>query len=328
MRILNGLDALADLDLAQLDPGIAAHSVVAVGVFDGMHLGHHRLIHDLLEMATELQGAPTVITFENHPDAVVSDHRPQPLISVPHRLRLLRRAGVQRVLLLRFDAALREISAERFAREILHDALRTRGLLLGFDSAMGRNREGTPTRFAELGQDLGFAVRTGQPLEVEGQPVSSTRLRQAIAGGDLDQATRLLGRRPGAFGEVIHGHQRGRNLGFPTANLLPEDQVLPPSGVYAVEILHEGEQYVGVANLGSCPTFAEDRGEVTGSAAETTPAQSLEVHFLDCDLDLYGAVLELSFVQHLRPERKFATPELLGEQIAADILAARQVLDP
>lgn len=323
MRILKGFDTIADLDLTQLGDGITAHSVVAVGVFDGMHLGHQRLIHDLLEMSMELEGAPTVITFENHPDEVVSGRSPRPLISVPHRLRLLRRAGVQRVLLLRFDDTIREITAETFAREVLHDALQTRGLLLGFDSAMGKNREGTPARFAELGAELGFEVRTAQALAVEGQPVSSTRIRTAIASGELDEATRLLGRRPGAFGEVVHGHHRGRDLGFPTANLLPQDQVLPPPGVYAVEILHEGEQYVGVANLGVCPTF-EDPGEANPDAAGQL---SLEVHFLDCDLEIYGATLEVAFVEHLRPERKFESADQLREQIEADILAARRVLD-
>lgn len=321
MRIIEGLDALADLNLAELGDGIAAHSVVAVGVFDGMHLGHQRLIHDLLEMSTELQGTPTVITFENHPDAVVSGRSIQPLINVPHRLRLLRRAGVQRVLLLQFDDSIREISAAGFAREVLHQALRTRGLLLGFDSAMGKNREGTPARFEELGKELGFEVRTGQALAVENQTVSSTLIRDAIAQGDLDGAARLLGRRPGAFGEVVHGHHRGRDLGFPTANLLPQDQVLPPVGVYAVEILHEGEQYVGVANLGHNPTF-EDPTSTAGSSQ-----LSLEVHFLDWDLDIYGATLEITFVERLRQERKFESTDQLKEQIAADILAARRVLE-
>ena len=161
MRILDGLDDLADLDLTSLGDGIAAHSAVAVGVFDGMHLGHQRLIHDLIEMSTELKASPTVITFKNHPDAVVAGRSPQPLISVPHRLRLLRRAGVQRLLLLQFDEVIRELSAADFARTILHDALQTRGLLLGFDSAIGKDREGTPSRFTELGGEFGFVVRTG-----------------------------------------------------------------------------------------------------------------------------------------------------------------------
>lgn len=321
MRILEGLDALTGLDLTLLGDGIASHSVVAVGVFDGMHLGHQRLIHDLLEMSTELQGVPTVITFGNHPDEVVSGQAPEPLISVPHRLRLLRRAGVQRLLLLEFDERIREITARQFAHDILYKALRTRGLLLGFDSAIGKNRQGTPAAFTELGKDYGFNVRTGQALAVEGLPVSSTRIRNAIKQGDLDGASRLLGRRPGAFGEVIHGNHRGHGLGFPTANLRPQHQVLPPSGVYAVEILHEGEQYKGVANLGICPTF-DDHGTSPGHSS-----LSLEVHFLDFDVEIYGATLEITFVELLRQEQRFESAQQLQEQIAADILAARQVLN-
>lgn len=322
MRIIEGLAALADLELPPLDEGIVSRSVVAVGVFDGMHLGHLRLVHDLLEMASELQGVPTVITFANHPDEVIAGRAPEPLISVPHRLRLLRRAGVQRVLLLTFDSAVQAMTPTQFARDVLCDGLHTSGLLLGFDSAMGKDREGTPERFAEIGADLGFEVRTGRPVEVDGAPVSSTAIRQAITCGDLDQAYRLLGRRPAVFGEVVHGDQRGRALGFPTANIRPQCQALPPGGVYAVEILHEGEQHIGVANLGSRPTF-EDGSD---------PALTLEVHFLReagddaIELDLYGATLEVAFIKHLRGERQFANAAQLKAQIATDVKAARQAL--
>ena len=292
--------------------------MVTVGVFDGLHLGHQRLIHELLAMAAELRGTPTVVTFANHPDAVVHQRRPDPLISVPHRLRLLRRSGIERLLLLTFDEHLKSYTAERFAREILADGLRTRGLLLGFDSAIGRDREGTPTRLRELGADLGFAVREGRPMQIDGQPISSTRIREAIHDGDLDLAHRLLGRRPAIFGTVVHGDHRGRTLGFPTANLLPENQATPPEGVYAVEILYEGEQYPGVANLGTRPTFQADGSERTHA--------SLEVHFLDCVLDLYGATLEVAFVRRLRGERRFADGAELAEQIRRDVAAARQAL--
>ncbi len=320
MRIIEGLAALADLELPLPGGGIASRSMVAVGVFDGMHLGHLRLVHDLLEMASELQGGPTVITFATHPAEVIAGRAPEPLISVPHRLLLLRRAGVQRVLLLTFDTVVRAMTAERFAREVLCDGLHTKGLLLGFDSAMGKDREGTPEQFAEIGQDFGFEVRTGRPVEVDGEPVSSTAIRTAITSGDLDQACRLLGRRPAGFGEVVHGDHRGRGLGFPTANIRPQCQALPPQGVYAVEILHKGEQHVGVANLGIRPTFKDE-----GDAALT-----LEVHFLreesEEDLDLYGATLEVAFAKRLRGERQFANAEELKAQIAEDIRAARHVL--
>lgn len=317
MRIVYGLGGLADRAVAR-SGGTAAHSAVTIGVFDGMHLGHQRMIQELLELAASCDGTPTVITFENHPDAVVRGRRPEPLISVPHRIRLLRRAGVQQLVLLQFDLALQQLTAERFAREILAEGLHTRGLLVGFDSRIGKDRGGTPARLRELGDELGFAVREACPVEVDGEPVSSTRIRDAIHAGDLDLAARLLGRRPSVFGTVVHGDHRGRTLGFPTANLLPEDQATPPHGVYAVEILHESEQYLGVANLGTRPTFA--------GADATRVRPSLEVHFLDRDLDLYGATLEVAFVSRLRGERQFANAEELRAQIGEDVGAARRAL--
>ena len=316
MRIIEGLQALQDLDQSRQPDGYAASSVVSVGVFDGMHIGHQRLVHDLLEFATELGAEPTVITFRNHPDGVISGRTPEPLISVPHRLRLLRRAGVRRVLLLTFDDSVQTMTTEQFARQVLSDGLHTKGLLLGFDSAMGRDREGTPERFSELGRELDFVVKVGHPLVVDNHPVSSTAIRQAITAGELDVAGRLLGRRPGAFGTVVHGDGRGKKLGFPTANLLVPDQALPPQGVYAVEIIWEGEQHLGVANLGTRPTFGDGR--------DTPP--TLEVHFLDEDLDLYGTTVEIAFVERIRAEHKFSDEAKLRAQIAQDILAARRVL--
>ena len=316
MRIIEGLEALQDLDLSRQPDGYRASSVVAVGVFDGMHIGHQRLVHDLLEFATELSAEPTVITFRNHPDGVISGSAPDPLISVPHRLRLLRRAGVRRVLLLTFDESVQALTAEEFARQVLADGLHTKGLLLGFDSAMGRDREGTPERFTQLGEELGFVVKVGESLVVDDQPVSSTAIRHAITAGDLDVAGRILGRRPGAFGTVVHGDGRGKRLGFPTANLLVTDQVLPPQGVYAVEIIWEGEQHLGVANLGTRPTFADGQDR----------SPTLEVHFLDEDLDLYDTTVEVAFVERIRAEHKFADEAELRAQITQDILDARCVL--
>ncbi len=319
MRIIEGLANLQGLDLAQgveqgVEQSLDAHSVVTVGVFDGMHLGHLRLMHELLEMASALGGVPTVITFRNHPDQIINGQRPAPIISVPHRLRLLRRAGIQRCLLLDFDAELRQMSAATWAKTVLAQGLHCRGLLLGFDSALGFNREGTPARLTNLGKELGFTVQEGSPFLVDGQPVSSTAIRQAISDGNLDLGLRLLGRRPSAFGTVEQGDGRGRDLGFPTANLCPTDQVLPPLGVYAVEALHDGELFPAVANLGRRPTFAPEN-----------PQAVLEVHLLDQSMDLYGATLEVSFLRHLRDERRFASAAQLQAQIQQDIAAARQV---
>ena len=311
MRLVEGLDALSELDLASIygDRSANSHSVVAVGVFDGVHRGHHRLLHQLLEMASDLRGMPTVVTFANHPDQVLRGNAPPPLCSVAHRLRLLRRAGVLRVVLLQFEERLQNMTARAFTEQVLV-RLRARGLLLGYDSAMGKDREGTPARFAELGQDFGFEVETGAPVELDGEPISSTRIREAIASGDLATARRCLGRFPGALGEVVHGDARGRTLGFPTANIAVQPGALPPTGVYAVEAVIDGETFAAVANLGCRPTF-------DGSSP------SLEVHLLDFDSDLYGRELEVTFRQMLREERKFSGPDELREQIERDVAAAR-----
>ncbi len=313
MPLIEGLDALLSLDLeARYGSGTAARSVVAVGVFDGVHLGHQRLLHQLLEMASALDATPTVVTFTNHPDQVLHGEAPPLIVSVPHRLRLLRRAGVRRVALLTFEERLRAMPAREFAERVLQRSLRARGLLLGYDSAMGKNREGTPQRFRELGAEFGFEVRTGSPFDVDSEPVSSTRIRNAIQAGELDLAQRFLGRFPGAFGKVVHGHGRGRGLGFPTANVAVQTAVLPPDGVYAVEAVLDGSVHPAVANLGPSPTFEGER--------------ALEVHLLDFTGDLYDRELEVQFRRHLRPVQKFTDAAALRTQIEHDVAAARDCL--
>ncbi len=323
MRLIEGLDALEALDLrASYGETPPSRSVVAVGVFDGVHLGHQRLLHQLLELSSGLQAMATVVTFGNHPDQVLHGQAPPLLVSVPHRLRLLRRAGVQRLVLLQFEPRLQNMPAREFAERVLVKSLRTRGLLLGYDSALGKDREGTPERFRELGAELGFAVGTGSPFEVDGQPVSSTAIRAAIGRGDLGLAHRFLGRYPGALGTVVHGAARGRALGFPTANIVPHAAVLPPPGVYAVEAILDGVVFPAVANLGRRPTFAKGPAG-TGDAAEDTV---LEVHLLNFQSDLYGRELEVNFRQFLRPEQRFADAAALRAQIVRDVQAARDSL--
>jgi len=313
MQVIEGFDTLLSLDLeATYGDGLASRSVVAVGVFDGVHLGHHRLLQQLLEMASSLQSAPTVVTFRNHPAQVLHGEAPPLLVSVSHRLRLLRRAGVQRVVLLEFEPRVRDLSPRDFATVVLHQSLRARGLLLGYDSALGKNREGTPQKFRELGAEFGFEVHTGAPFEVDAKPVSSTEIRSAIARGDLDLAQRYLGRFPGALGQVMHGDDRGKSLGYPTANVDAQVAVMPPEGVYAVEAILNGTVHLAVANLGPRPTFDS--------------APGLEVHLLDYSGDLYGRELEVVFRRRLRDVRKFANADELCAQISRDITAARQCL--
>lgn len=316
MRLIEGLDALLALDLvATYGESLPSRSAVAVGVFDGVHLGHQRLLHQLVEMASSLQAVPAIVTFANHPDQLLHGEAPPLLVSVPHRLRLLRRAGVERLVLLTFEPRLQNMTAREFAERVLVKSLRARGLLLGYDSAIGKDRAGTPQAFRELGDELGFEVHTGTPFEVDGQPVSSTAIRRAIAAGDLALAHRYLGRFPGAFGTVVHGDARGKQLGFPTANLVPHPAVLPPPGVYAVEAIVDGTAWPAAANLGTRPTFAGDRAQTL-----------LEVHLLGFEGDLYGRELEVTFRRLLRPERRFANADELRAQIHRDVAAVRELL--
>ena len=328
MRIVEGaraLDAL-DLEAAHGAGSIESRSAVIVGVFDGVHLGHLRLLHELLELASQTRSLPTLVTFRNHPDELLRGERVEWIVSLPHRLRLLRRAGVRRVMLLDFDEELRSMSARAFTERILVGGLRTAGLLLGYDSAIGKNREGSPERMTALGAEFGFEVRQGSRFVVDGQPVSSSAIRSAILRGVLALCHRMLGRWPQAFGEVRHGDQRGRSLGFPTANVTPQSLVLPPAGVYAIEAIVGGETIQGVANLGSRPTFA--RGDAAGAAGTGDAAPGLEVHLFDFDGDLYGQLLEVSFLARLRGERRFASVDELRTQIGLDAAAAKAALAP
>lgn len=322
MLVLEGLGALDRADLVGRHGADSpeARSATLVGVFDGVHLGHQRLLHELLEMASRLDATPTVVTFANHPDELLRGKRADWITSLPHRLRLLRRCGARRVVLLAFDDELRAMTAAEFTDRVLVRGLHSRGLLLGHDGAIGRDREGSYDRLRELGDQHGFEVRKAEALLLDGQPISSTAIREAIRAGRLEAAQRLLGRWPAAFGEVVEGDRRGRTLGFPTANVVAQSLVLPPPGVYAVQAVHDGDEYPGVANLGARPTFDD-----TTKADPTSPPR-LEVHLLDFDEDLYGTTLEVQFVARIRDERKFADLAALERQIATDAAAARGIL--
>lgn len=317
MQLIEGLEGVDALELGErYGQRLESHSAVAVGVFDGVHLGHQRLLHQLLELAARHGALPTVVTFTNHPDELLRGNAPPLLVSVPHRLRLLRRAGVKRLIALQFGPDIRNMTAQEFAERVLKRGLRSRALLLGYDSAMGKNREGTPARFRELGTAMGFSVTEGEPFLVGGEPVSSTKIRAAIQEGRLADAQRFLGRWPSVVGEVLRGEGRGAGLGFPTANLMPEAPVTPPHGVYAVQVIRGGETLPGVANLGQRPTFE----------GATAPNPNLEVHLFDFSGDLYGETLEVCFLAQLREERRFASPEELQRQVQLDMAAARRAL--
>jgi riboflavin kinase/FMN adenylyltransferase len=305
-------------DAAKLTPADRG-AVVSVGVFDGVHLGHQAILRANVARAVELGAEPTVVTFRRHPKQLLLGRAPRALTTLEHRLELFRRAGIQHAVALNFDGELRSQSAAEFAQRLLVEGLDARHLVLGFDSKFGKDREGTPDRLRELGFEVDVV---GQVL-VAKRPVSSTAIREAVELGDLVGAEAMLGRPVALLGRVVHGDARGRQLGFPTANLNPLHELHPPPGVYACR----ASRLERASDRGSAPrleavTHIGPRPTVDGEAGETR----VEVHLLDFEGDLYGAHLEVEFVAQLRGPQRFPDLEALKAQIGRDVAAARDAL--
>jgi len=292
---------------------LAPHTGVtglAIGVFDGVHLGHQAVVRSL-------KGKVAALTFEPHPLAVIAPDRVPPrLTTLEQKVAYLRAQGTVAVIAVRFDTALRELSPAAFVDEIARVFPDLRHIAIGVSWSFGRNREGNAARLAELAREHGFIVKAIPPVQLDGAPVSSTRIREAILQRRFDQAARLLGRSYAVTGRVVHGEERGRRLGFPTANLADVEQLLPPRGVYAVRARVAGNltKYRAVMNLGRRPTFTSNG------------VDSLEVHLLDFQADLYDQKLWVSDLAWLRDEESFPSADALQAQIAEDIARARAVL--
>ena len=294
-------------------------AVVSIGVFDGVHLGHRAILTANVERSAALGLRPTVVTFRGHPKEVLLGRAPRTLTSLEHRLELFRRAGISHTLALAFDADLRETPAETFISQVLGEGLGARHYVLGFDSKFGRDRRGGP----ELLQSLGASVDVVPRVEVDKRAVSSTAIREAVGLGDLEGASRMLGRAVSVLGRVVRGDALGARLGFPTANLDLDHELHPPPAVYACRVRVLGPEQEpwrdAVSNIGFRPTVrAED--------SQAAQAPRIEVHLLDFEGDLYGASLEVEFVRALRAERRFEGAEALAEQIERDVSTAREIL--
>jgi len=300
---------IGPVSLTQLvpHPGVTG---LAIGVFDGVHLGHQAVVRSLT-------GHVAALTFEPHPLAIIApDRLPPRLTTLEQKVAYMRAQGTVAVVAVKFDSALREFSPEDFVREIKRIFPELKEVAIGESWSFGRNREGTATRLAELARAHGFSVKAIAPVQLDGAPVSSTRIREAILQRRFDEAARLLGRSYAVSGEVTHGDGRGQKIGFPTANLVKVEQMLPPRGVYAVRARIAGNltKYPAVMNLGQRPTFTSNGTD------------SLEVHLLDFQADLYGQKVWVSDFTWLRDEKKFADTEALKSQIAEDVVRARTIL--
>jgi riboflavin kinase / FMN adenylyltransferase len=292
--------------------GLPLH--LALGVFDGLHIGHQAVIARAVKAAAEEGGLAGVLTFDPHPIRVIAPQKaPTSLLeTLDHKARAVADYGVQLFIPLRFDAEVARMEASEFLAQLMEAPVRT--IAVGEDWRFGHNRSGDVTFLTDEAARRGFRLEAVPPVMHDGERVSSTRIRQAVRDGNLEAAEQMLGRPYAVCGPVVEGKKLGRTIGFPTANLATGDAQLPPDGVWAVRAtLADGSDLPGVANLGLRPT-------VGGGT------RSLEVHLFDFSGDLYGQQLEIRFHRHLRPEVEFASFEALRVQIQQDAQQARQLL--
>ena len=305
MKIIRDLDEL----VAPLP-----NAVVTIGNFDGVHLGHREIFRRLVSRARELGGVSVVYTFVPHPLKVLAPERAPRLINTyAEKERLIEASCIDVLICARFTPETATLSADRFVEEILVKKIGVRHLVVGYDYAFGRNREGNAEFLRQKGEELGFEVEVLGPITGHGETYSSTRIRQMLTDGEVSGVVALLGRHFTLEGEVIHGAKRGGKLGFPTANLCTEKEILPKPGVYAVKVRRGEKVFDGVVNIGCNPTFCNE-------------GISVEVHLLDFHEQIYGETLRLYFVKRLRDEMLFPTPEELSRAIEADIAGARKIL--
>jgi riboflavin kinase/FMN adenylyltransferase len=287
--------------------------VLAAGVFDGVHEGHRSVIATAHEKAAACHGQAWVLTFDPHPLKILKpDAAPALLTSTQHKLALLSALGVDGCVLMPFNRELAELEPEAFIENLCSLAPTLHGIVVGENWTFGHRARGNAGMLRKLASEKSLEITVVPGVTWNGSTVSSTRIRQAVADGKLDDAAAMLGRPFSILGTVVHGKKLGRQLGFPTANLNPHNEVRPPPGIYAVRALLDGQSVPGAAYVG---------GETSGIAQNI-----VEVHLIDSDIDLYGRDLEVSFHAKLRDDRSFANHDLLREQIAIDVRNARLVL--
>lgn len=307
--------AMVCLDKIEQLGSLRGPVALAIGVFDGIHLGHQEVIRAACQHAALHDGSAVVLTFDPHPLSILHPERVPPrLCGAGYRRHLLEELGVHGALVCPFTRELAETSAEDFVAKLVGACQPLGCISVGYAWAFGKSRSGNIHSLTDLGQRHQFAVYGVPPVRLEGAVVSSTLIREAVSTGSLEKASLLLGRPYALHGTVVEGRRLGRQLGFPTANLRLEAELLPPFGVYAVRVRIGGVWLPGVANLGVRPTV-EDGAQ-----------PSLEAHVLDWQGDLYGQELEVRLGQHLRAEKKFASVEELKTQILEDARAARACL--
>jgi len=298
-------------ELARFSPN--QDTLLTIGVFDGVHLGHKYLLLQLMTQAREQNLLPGVVTFRQHPQEVLSGTRLPFLIDLDQRIKLLKDAGVELIVPLSFTTALARHSAHEFLG-LLQKYLRLRGLVIGPDFALGKDREGNIDTIWALGRKTGFTVSVVPPVVIDGEVVSSTLIRQALAQGDMRKVSKMVGRPFSLHGRVVAGAGRGVRLGFPTANLkIDSAQAVPADGVYATWADINGRAYPSMTYIGKSPTFG-DRERL------------VEVYILDYKDSLYGRELRIEIMERLRGDKRFASTEELKKQVMEDVRRGRAIL--
>ncbi|HVF58054.1 MAG TPA: bifunctional riboflavin kinase/FAD synthetase [Pyrinomonadaceae bacterium] len=302
MRLFHGAD----------NAEIERPTVLTLGVFDGLHLGHQLIMRTVVERARALGAVPTAITFDPHPRAVLHAESAPPLLQTfDQKIEAFGVLGIEQTIVVRFTKDFAQIRAEQFLRDVVHERLQAREVYLGRGFAFGRDREGNISLLKEVSERLGFYAEEVREVCLRGQRISSSRIRELLAAGRVNLARRMLGRPYGVEGRVVRGAERGRSIGFPTANLQPQNRVIPRGGVYVSATLIGGLWRRSVTNVGVRPTFEK----------EAEP--SIETYVMDWGGDLYGDVVRVRFLRRLRDERRFSSVEELKRQINLDVERAR-----
>ncbi|HYY41113.1 MAG TPA: bifunctional riboflavin kinase/FAD synthetase [Pyrinomonadaceae bacterium] len=302
MRLFHGTD----------NAEIARPTVLTLGVFDGLHLGHQLIMRTVIERARAGAAVPTVITFDPHPRAVLHPASAPPLLQTfDQKIEAFGALGIEQTIVVRFTREFAQVRAEEFLRDVVFERLQARAVYLGRGFAFGYKREGNIELLRRVSAQLGFAAAEVPEVRLRGQRISSSRIRELLLQGRVNLAWRMLGRPYGVEGRVVRGHERGRTLGFPTLNLQPQNRVIPAAGVYVTATLIDGAWRRSVTNVGTRPTFEHDAD------------RSVETYVLDWTGDLYGDVVRVRFLRRLRAERKFASVDELQRQIDADVARTR-----
>jgi riboflavin kinase/FMN adenylyltransferase len=294
------------------DPG--PYPVMSIGNFDGVHLGHQIIFHRVAEIAHENKGTAIVFTFEPHPLKIIAPEKAPPLLtSFRKKMELIEHCGIDQVICADFNQGFADQQPREFSENILVGKIGVKEIVVGYDYAFGRGREGTIAYLQKMGEEFHFKVHVIDPVEFDGHRVSSSHVRELLEEGDVVRARDFLGRYYSIQGPVVHGHKTGHAIGFPTANMDTSKVQIPGTGVYAVYVTSEKVGYSGVVNIGFNPTFNRDR-------------LSVEVHIFDFGDTIYGEEIEITFIERIRGEIQFKSAQDLVAQIEKDIATAKTIL--